>query len=496
MKATISFVAKLPLVVLILFACSEIDSSNLKKERFFEQHATCPITDIKVTLNEAIAVADKFVNGNAGSELLPTKSAGSSSKLIKSSETIREEGQNLMYVFNYEDGGFVIVGSTRNYYPILAYSDKGSFVLQDDMGPVDVWLDETKVGIKNSASLNDETKAQMHQLWARYDGSCVDPAQELLAVRRPQTRSTGEDYCWDRIDSLQAEHGSEGWTYLPLSFVEDLFSDLGLDSYYDAICYSANQNHSALNETIIGYRNPVHYIVEPLIGTEWFQWGFFGSLCPNSFAGCGAVAAGQLMRYYEYPPTLSWGGETFTWAYVPKVHNSAYTWQKHPALMRMLGQKFQMEYRPDGSSATTTSKIVNGLDSLGYDAYSANYDTWSVRNELSVYRRPVIMFGSETTSPDDDGHFWVSEGVHEIIYDAIQFYTENQPYGVGSFTQGMYTYNNPGVEGGSIFFHYFYMNWGWNTSISNYNGWFASYDVDSGQGNLQYQRTNIYVSVP
>ena len=61
-----------------------------------------------------------------------------------------------MHIFNYEDGGFIIVGATRNYYPILAYSDKGSFVLKDDMGPVDVWLEETKVCIKNS-ELSDET---------------------------------------------------------------------------------------------------------------------------------------------------------------------------------------------------------------------------------------------------------------------------------------------------------------------------------------------------
>ena len=74
-----------------------------------------------------------------------------------------------MYVFNYVDGGFVIVSATREYYPILAYSDKGKFELKEDMGPVDVWLDETKVSIKNCSRLSDEDKEQMRSLWSHYE---------------------------------------------------------------------------------------------------------------------------------------------------------------------------------------------------------------------------------------------------------------------------------------------------------------------------------------
>ena len=39
-----------------------------------------------------------------------------------------------MYIINYRDGGFAIVSATKNCYPVLAYSDEGSFTLSKDMG--------------------------------------------------------------------------------------------------------------------------------------------------------------------------------------------------------------------------------------------------------------------------------------------------------------------------------------------------------------------------
>lgn len=494
MKRLVYVLSLIMAVSFMLSACGEIESAGFDTGQAFVRHDTEQIQDIHVTLSEANGIADLFVWRDTGNISFSTKSEMSRSHLVSSSETVREDGQDLMYVFNYADGGFVIVGATRNYYPILAFSNEGSFVPRDDMGPIDVWLDETKVCIRNSVSLDFSTKAQMQKLWSRYDGSYIDSTYDFLPARRPQIRSTGEDACWERIDSLQALYGSQGWTFLPLSFVEDLFTGYGLSSYYADICYSATQNHSALNETIIGYKNPVTDTVGRLLETEWYQRPHFGKLCPNKVAGCGAVAAGQLMRYHQYPPTMTWDNETFTWSDtdIPAEPVSS---SKQPHLMRMLGQKFQMEYRSDSTSATTVTKIVNGLDSLGYVATPVTHSTWSVKNEIMTGRRPVIMFGTEASSPYSAGHFWVCEGTIEIIYDAIRFYTENQPYGVGSFSQGMYSLNQPGTVGGSSFYHYFYMNWG--QGEGDENGWFASNDVYVDVDlHPAYNRKNIYVSLP
>ena len=93
------------------------------------------------------------------------------------------------------------------------------------------------------------------------------------------------------------------------------------------------------------------------------------------------------------------------------------------------------------------------------------------------------------------GHCWVCDGAIENIVNQITFFTENQPYGAGTFTQGMYSYNNPGIEGGIVYL-YFHRNWGWYSP--NLNGWYAyNLITDTGQsGNYQYLRQDFFVDVP
>ena len=491
MKSLFYYLAVLLCVAMLLFSCNRIDTVSFDNESVATKDMTSAHS-LKVTHQEAQGVADMFLRSEAGSVIFQTKSA--KAKRVSSSSTVREDGQELMYIFNYDDGGFVIVGATRDYYPILAYSDKGSFVLREDMGPVDVWLDETKVCIKNSSLLDETTKAQMQNLWVRYDGTYVNPTQQLLAARRPQTRSTGEDYCWDRIDYLQALYGSEGWTFLPLSQVEGMFTDLGLSNEYNTICYYAAQNHSALDETLIGYLNPVMVQVGPLIQTQWHQSSPFGSLCINGKAGCGPVAAGQVMLYHQYPPLMTLNGITFGWNQIPAAVDST---SKQPHLMRLLGLKFNTVYGPNGSE-TSDYGIYNGLDSLGFVTNYQTHDATAANTELFNNHRPVIMGGSRKVGNNYLGHTWVCEGVKDYFYYQLYYYTENQPYGAGNFTQGMYSYNNPGLVGNTYYpVIYFYMNWGWHDDVdmSDADGWYGSNDVNSGFGDYRYCRKNIYVSL-
>ncbi len=504
MKRTCLLFIVLSFVTMLLLACNEIENVNPEVSSVVEQKQTTLTRIVNVTQEEAYTIADRFVSSELGKDIFLTKGANTNSNLVKSSATVREDGQDLMHVFNFEGGGFIIIGATRNYYPILAYSDKGSFLLKDDMGPVDVWLDETKVCIKNSELSDETTKSQMLSLWARFDGTYTDPTLAFRSAHGSQTRSTGEDACWERIDSLQALYSSEGWTFLPLSFVEELFSNLGLSNEYSSICYSATQNHSALNETIIGYKNPVVATVGPLINTLWNQDSPFGDLCPNRVAGCAAVAAGQVMYYHQYPPTMTWAGDNFYWYQIPHEADSN---SKQPHLMRMLGQKFQMKYffHPLGNTSGTYDPFIeSGLDSLGFyatlDSFTDNhpFNPLTVNNELFNYARPVIMNGTAiyTSPPDTSGHTWVCEGAQDIYVNRLYYFTENQPYGAGAFTQGMYSINNPGDVGNVNFMINFYMNWGEGENGNGRNGWFASNDVNSYYGNYKYNRSNIYVIKP
>ena len=461
-------------------ACNKVDVSAIAvADSAVELQIPSRERGVNVTPSEAATLAEQFANSADGIAGMASKAGMKHSSKISSSATLREDGQELMYVFNYEDGGWVIVGSTREYYPILAYSDKGKFELQEDMGPVDVWLDETKVSIKHASELSVEEKAQMRSLWSHYEDAGL--LAEKTKAARVLTKSAGEDACWARIDSLQSVYGSEGWTFTTVSAAEQLFTDLGLTSYYSDICYSATQNHSALNETLIGYKNPVRNEVGPLIGTLWHQVTPFNDYCPGECqAGCGPVAVAQLMRHYAKPDTMSWNIFTFTWDNLPVAYSVTDTTQRHAQLIRYLWQKLQVTVSPPLRVKTTATKIKNGLESMDYTATIHNPHTnASVRDQLLNYSRPVIMFGMD--SSDVDGHFWVCEGAKEIYLNQIVFYTENQPYGTGTFTPGMYSRTNPGIVGGSNPSLDFYMNWGWgqkSTYSGPLNGWYSSNNVN------------------
>ncbi|MBO4657652.1 MAG: C10 family peptidase [Bacteroidales bacterium] len=491
MKNLFNYLAVLICIVMLLFSCNRIDTVGFDNESVATKDMT-NAHSLNVTHQEAQGVADMFLRSEAGSDIFQTKSANA--KRVSSSSTVREDGQNLMYVFNYEGGGFVIVSATRNYYPVLAYSDKNSFVLQEDMGPVDVWLDETIVSIKNSSSLDEATKTQMQNMWASYAGTYVDPTQEILATRRPQTRSTGEDYCWDRIDALQALYGSQGWTFLPVSFVEQLFEDAGLSDYYDDICYSATQNHSALNETVIGYKNTPYYTtpVGPLLDTYcWYQRSPFNDLCPpNCPAGCAVIAAAQIVKYYEHAPTypLQWGTTTFYWSEIADYPDNSST-TRQPHFIQYIASYIPGIDYANYDSGATSNQIKNGMQNLGYTASLQSHNASSAFSQISQGGKPVLMLG---VNSDGGGHAWVCDGVKQYIYNYITFFTENQPYGAGTFTQGMYTISNPGTEGG-IVIPYYHMKFG--AEDGDYDDWYIDNAFSSGC-DYQYSRQDIFISYP
>ena len=97
----------------------------------------------------------------------------------------------------------------------------------------------------------------------------------------------------------------------------------------------------------------------------------------------------------------------------------------------------------------------------------------------------------------NNGHAWVCDGVTETMNNQIIFFTENQPYGAGLFTQGMYSYNNPGYVGGvGSPYYYFNMNWCMKREDLFRNGWYLGDSVNSGVGNFLYGRTEIVISAP
>lgn len=483
---------------IFLFACSEIDNLILENEFVKKQEVSNPVDEETfVSLDKASEIADlffsKLTEGNVS-----TRSSFRAERGSNSIEAVSERGSPLMYIINYPDGGFVIMGSSKNYYPILAYSDKNSFEIIPEMNGVAEWLEETKEAIKTCDNLDDSIKTGMQNLWKSYETADIVSSWETPdAQLRSATATSGEVACWMRCDELQMQNTYDSWTFCPLSNAKQLFENAGFLDIYNNLCFSAEYNHSPLNCTVVGFLNVYkNEQVGPLLTTHWSQGAPYNSLCDGHLAGCGAIALAQVMNYYQYPQSLSLNGYALDWTHisVPPI-----SFLDRATLIRLVGGSINMHYDFFGSW-TTPGDMETGIRFLGYNLTRASHNYNSVQTQLLTYKRPVIMLGNNSNLSLLPGsleyignsHYWVCDGARKITTGQIKYFTEWQPNGNGVFTPGSYSINSPGVQGG-ISYLYFSMNWGWN---GNFDGWFAFNDVKTDNGNYQYVRQDFYISKP
>lgn len=120
------------------FSCSE---DNLVTSPMGADTTCVNIIDDEhfVSVSQASKVGALFLSNNGNGNYAETKSCSvvpevTSDKTVREMRTIYGENNvPSMYVINYEGGGFVIVSATKNYYPILAYSETGSMNVEEAM---------------------------------------------------------------------------------------------------------------------------------------------------------------------------------------------------------------------------------------------------------------------------------------------------------------------------------------------------------------------------
>lgn len=127
--------------------------------------------------NHQISEDPNFVSKAKASEIasrffasdVTTKGAA---KSVATIDAINDEsGAPLMYVINYTGGGFVVLSATKEYNPVLAFSEDNLFTVNYIDGGVTVWLaekkfdiTEVKKGISDSAIIKNIALE-----WARYE---------------------------------------------------------------------------------------------------------------------------------------------------------------------------------------------------------------------------------------------------------------------------------------------------------------------------------------
>ena len=460
MKIKIFKPAALLSLVLLFFACSKENDSTLNQELQEKTLFTSENTNF-VSMTKANDVAAVFFDQLMNDQL--TKS----NARLASTETIRDRKNNepLMYVVNFDSGGFVIVSATKKYFPILAYSDENNFVFADDMPlGIIIWLDEAKAAINyqiNEAA-DVDTKAYF-AAWKQYE-------EANIGLNRMQTKTPGMyDFVMPEVNYWYGQGYSiavPGYGG-PQEICDQwaIYAEGSVYPLYDYLQCALVVSKYIESATYKG----------PLLSTQRYQTSPFNYLCNSHPTGCVPVAMGQIMKYYAYP-------SGFNWSNMPDTDElTSQTLSSTPALLRNIGDALGLDYVNGDVNATIDEAKTAFQSSYYYTVTKSAHNYTDVRNYINS-NKPVYMRGAETSG--GSGHAWVCDGYNSYTWNT-QYYLRVPT----SFEQYSTIQSHQADQGVLDMYH---MNWGWGGLN---DGWFSASSIAiPGDSNYQYDRFNLYVT--
>lgn len=396
------------------------------------------VNGTSVSMAEVEKIASSFYGGEVKTRV--------SDRSVETISVINDDSGNpAIYVVNYaDDKGFVLISATKNFIPVLAYSDKGHFsVGKSYVDGLDDWMENMEAIIGTVSAYPVDSAYAYKGIWNKY--LQTTDTETFGSVNTRSSVYDMEVYA----HSCMNQWASEGYSVCRLS---EFSSSHPL---YERFCSVAQ------GMTYIDYDYLQHSIVrskrhdsssskDNFVSTAWGQELGFSSQLPTingqyPKAGCVTIAMAQVMKYHEYPTTFDWDA-------MPDWSATLQT----AKLIRELGDAIHAEYGLDGTPASLEN-VRNALVSkYGYasTARLISHSSDAVVEELKA-NRPVIMSGFPETGA---GHAWIASGYkHTNYYEDFELMVMPEEYYPGS-TFGYIT----GDSGKDILdTKYFYMNWGW-----------------------------------
>lgn len=372
---------------------------------------------------------------------------------VSNIETVYDTNHHpLMYVVNYgKNEGFTIVSATKNYLPIVAYSERGSFDLKKMEENAPYYWNICKSTIAKADEIfADSIKEKYRMQWTKYERI---PEISLDSRALPDTEV--EKLKKEQIAIWQAK----GYTCREFSAITYLLPEQDANAIIEDICHHTDPEYDCMETTILINKSLdgwVHH-VEPLLSTTWGQGYPFNLQVVNNYpAGCVATAMAQIMNYHQWPLRYNWANMSTSY---PNVIASFF---------KEIGTSVHMSYGVNGSSASNQNAYNAFVNNYSYRAQLVNH-TDNKANENLENGLPVYMSGDDGKV----GHAWVCDGVKiyqygEEVSVIILFVNNpsrrsihNEPY---YYVARINTYTSD----------YYHMNWGWNGSN---DGWFANSNI-------------------
>ncbi len=290
---------------------------------------------------------------------------------IKNVLVEKQNGQNILYIINFQDSGYVMVSAVKSTAPVLVYSLSGEYKLDDETpdGFMQV-IDNIKSYIENEKKLKSANEG------------IIEKWNNLL---EPDYLKTTINYTPGHQLLNVPGRGHVRWR-------QSLNHDNGCEPSYNKFCPSGS-----------------------------------GYYCGKRPAGCGAVAMGQIMWYWQWPDSSLY--RTYHWGSMSSVLKNGGS-DEIPHLLRDCGLASNMRYRNvlgNYFSWTTMNEIVDAYkNEFNYETAQkhikkywcyGNGSAWEdlIRSEIDN-GRPVLYRGDEATV-NFTKHYFVIDGYDDLDPD-------------------------------------------------------------------------------
>jgi len=381
---------------IFLFLLGIILFASCEKQNPVEDKDFFKISEFAVSAAEASEYALDFLNSTSSLK------SGTKREVKRTKEMKTPFGDKIVFVVEFESGGIVLMSDNLLNFPVLAFSDRNTWKFESfsDMAPAaNEWLMRT---IRLNLEIESDTVLQR--------------LNNTIAM-------------WNKID-------------INPNGLKSIDPDECIDEYI------------GIDENI--YDNSI-------LSAHWRQGNPFNACLadPNSSCdypvGCGPIAAGQIMYFWEHPNYIDWINIDPVYPIYSSEDCASPIAQLMITLAEQTGTSNKCDY-----GMTFPNELVDGIKAMGYNAEKDDYDYGLVKQNI-VAGHPVIIKGADNLFSQ---HYWVCDGYREIkdVWSATCVF----PSGPVTHT---WTTNN------RAFVH---LNWGWGDPSQNI--WYGFNDITRPEG--------------
>ena len=458
------------LLVCILVGCTknaDIESVNIPSDPVTQTVLPKISKDISVlSADDAIKVANLFSHG----------------KVLTKSETLKDvrnvvpikdaSDRTLMYAVNYDDG-YAIVSATKNYHPVLAVVDHGTYAGEKTGTGQDVLMNEYMLATE--AAMDGEISVDK-SVWSEYE--------EVPFQYAPQTKVSDEYN--DVVNQYTGEWYQAGYNIYRLNQKPENMPDDMYAEFCDYASYHDRPDHDYMQcSFIVEDATRIRHDILPMCITRWGQGEPYNAGLENTAnpLGCATIATAQLMWYYRKPTSINWSNMPI----------SLSLGQQNSTLTDFLAQLHDNLEISDGGSGYLSSVYELLIQAYGYNINQFNHNISMVENSL-LNSKPVGMTGHDVYYINDEpvigaGHMWVCDGFRSTK-PQIDYYLYVIPVGENPICSLDMVHEGCVYDNVLTVTKHYHMNWGWS---GNNNGYFINDDVSVRGYDFKEYRKNIYV---